>query len=242
MTAEVPEKSDVAVLLARLDNLRQAERRAASMRMVSVTGHLIGTPLNVIAGRAALIRSNPSPESIETNVRRIEEQVARLSLRFRRLIDCFGLPEPSAARRTVSEVLQDCAAVYCPIAELKGISLQIKAHDVGQQLIEATLSQLVLTTLLSLAIRRMTPGQAISLEACRHGTSGVAFELELPELHALPTNFEQLEPPEYGLGYDPDALEALSMCLGLTRRVGGGLSLFKAPGGTRMTVCVECSP
>lgn len=242
MNAHAPDKSDVAVLLARLDDLRQAERRAASMRMVSVTGHLIGTPLNVIAGRAALIRANPSPESIESNVRRIEEQVARLSSRFRRLIDCFGLPEPPAGRRTVSEILQECAAVYRPIAELKGISLQTSAHDVERQLIEGTLSLLVLTTLLSLAIRRMLPGQAISLDACRRGASAIAFELELPDLQALPSNFERLEPPEYGVGYDPDALEALSMCLGLARRVGGGLSLVKAPGGVRMTVSVECAP
>ena len=36
--------------------------RAASARMVSMVGHLIGTPLNVIAGRASLIRTNPTPE------------------------------------------------------------------------------------------------------------------------------------------------------------------------------------
>ena len=74
MSEQAPDKLDAAALLARLDTLRQAERRAASARMVSVAGHLIGTPLNVIAGRAALIRSNPAPEAVEENVRRIEEQ------------------------------------------------------------------------------------------------------------------------------------------------------------------------
>src|SRR3954471_20951649 len=108
MAEQAPDELGAAALLARLDALRQAERRAASMRMVSVTGHLIGTPLNVIAGRAALIRSNPSPEAIEGNVRRIEEQVERLSLRIRRLIDYFGLPDPPAGRRTVGEILDEC--------------------------------------------------------------------------------------------------------------------------------------
>ena len=66
--------------------------------MVSVAGHLVGTPLNVIAGRAALIRSNPTPEAITENVRRIEEQVDRLSQRIRRLVDYFDLAEPAVAK------------------------------------------------------------------------------------------------------------------------------------------------
>src|SRR3954462_8668500 len=118
MTAEVPEKPNLAALLARLDNLREAERRAASARMVSVAGHLIGTPLNVIAGRAALIRTNPTPEAIAENVRRIEEQVERLAQRIRRLIDYFGLVEPPSELRRMSDVLDECLELYRPVAEL----------------------------------------------------------------------------------------------------------------------------
>src|SRR5688500_10143930 len=81
-------------LLALLDELRQAERRAAISRVASVIGHLIGTPLNVIAGRAALIRANPSPEAALENAQRIEQQVERLALRIRRLIDYLTAPEP----------------------------------------------------------------------------------------------------------------------------------------------------
>src|SRR5258705_2052646 len=110
MTVEAPEKSDLAALLARFDELRQAERRAVSARMVSVAGHLIGTPLNVIAGRAALIRTNLAPEAVEENVRRIEEQVERLAQRIRRLIDYFGLAEPGTELRPASDILEECLA------------------------------------------------------------------------------------------------------------------------------------
>jgi signal transduction histidine kinase len=237
MTATATEKPDPAALLARLDELRHAERRAASTRMVSVTGHLIGTPLNIIAGRAALIRSNPSPEAVESNVRRIEEQVERLSVRVRRLIDYFGLPEPAAARRSVGDVLSECAAVYRPIAELKGISLDISAGRVEAAPIEASLSALLLTTLLSLGIRGATAGQSVRLDAGEQGKSAVAFELGLPGLDMPPSNFDWLEPPERGV--DPDAFEALSLCFGLARRVGGSLSVARSPVGD-LTVCFEC--
>ncbi len=239
MTAPAPEQPDLATLLARLDNLRQAERRAASARMVSVAGHLMGTPLNVIAGRAALIRSNPAPEAVEENVRRIEEQVERLALRIRRLIDYFGLAEPPPERRSVGEILADCVALYRPIAELKGVALDLHAGGVEPLRIEASVSPLVLTTLLSLGVRTTTAGQRISLSATEHGPKTVAFELALPGLELPPANFERLEPPEHGLRYEAGALESLWICLGLARRIGGALTVTAAT-GTGVTVRFEC--
>jgi signal transduction histidine kinase len=241
MTVVAPDKPDLATLLARLDDLRQAERRAASARMVSVAGHLIGTPLNVIAGRAALIRSNPTPASIEENVRRIEEQVERLALRIRRLIDYFGGADPSAVRRSVGEVLADCEELYRPVAELKGVVLQVSAPGVEPLRIESSLSQLVLTTLLSLAVRTTPSGQAVTLIATEHGPKTVAFELALPGLEPPPSNFERLEPPEHGLRYDPGALETFWICLGLARRIGGGLTILPTTSTSGMTVRFECA-
>jgi two-component system, NtrC family, sensor kinase len=241
MTVQAPEMPDLALLLTRLDDLRQAERRAASARMLSVAGHLIGTPLNVIAGRAALIRSNPTPEAIEENVRRIEEQVERLALRIRRLIDYFGLAEPSAGRRSVGDILHDCETLYRPVAELKRVVLQVTAQGVDPLRIEASLSPLVLTTLLSLGIRTTPEGQTLTLNVTEHGPKTVAFELTMPGLEPPPTNFERLEPPEHGLRYDPGALETFWVCLGLARRAGGGLSIVEPPSGVGVTVRFECS-
>ena len=209
--------------------------------MVSVAGHLIGTPLNVIAGRASLIRSNPAPEAIEENVRRIEEQVERLAMRIRRLIDYFGLAEPSLERRSVGDVILECSELYGPVAELKGVALEIAVQGVEPLRIEASLSPLVLTTLLSLAVRTTAPGQSIPLVATEHGPKTVAFELGLPGLDAPPTNFDRLEPPEHGLRYDPGALEAFWTCLGLARRMGGALTVTKAASGTGVTVRFECA-
>src|SRR3954447_3176280 len=107
MTQAIDLPDTAALLLTRLDDLRRAERRAASARMVSVAGHLAGTPLNVIAGRAALIRADPSPAAVEENLRRIEEQVERMAQRMRRLIEYFGLNDPLSEHRAVSAVLAE---------------------------------------------------------------------------------------------------------------------------------------
>jgi len=241
MDEQAPDKLDAAALLARLDTLRQAERRAASARMVSVAGHLIGTPLNVIAGRAALIRSNPTPEAVEENVRRIEEQVERLALRIRRLIDYFGMADPSDLRRSVGEVLDECTALYRPIAEVAGVTLEVSVQGVEPLRIEASVPALVLTTLLSLAVRSTLPGKTVQLSATEHGPKTVAFELTMPDLPTPPANFERLEPPEHTLRYDAGALETFWICLGLARRIGGTLSIAKPPTPIGVTVRFECA-
>lgn len=240
MTQAIDLPDLAASLLTRLDDLRQAERRAASARMVSVAGHLAGTPLNVIAGRAALIRANPSPEAIEENVRRIEEQVERMALRMRRLVDYFGLAEASVAPRAVAEVLAECGALYLPVAQLKGVSLSVDAGSVGSMRMEAEVAPLILTTLTSLGVRATGRGQSVTLEASEHGPSGLAFELRLPALE-VPANFERFEPPEHGGHYDPGTLEALWTCLGLAHRVGGSLVIAKAASGSAATLRFECA-
>jgi signal transduction histidine kinase len=241
MSPKAGEAPELAALLSRLDDLRQAERRAASARMVSVAGHVIGTPLNVIAGRAALIRSNPTPEAIEENLRRIEEQVERLALRMRRLIDYFGLPDPSGDRRTVGAVLAECEQLYRPMAELRGVELSVSSKDVEPLRVDASLAPLVLTTLLSLGLRTASPGQLVALSASEQGPSSLAFELSLPGLPPPPSNFERLEPPEHGLRYDAGALETLWICLGLARRIGGGLRIERAVSGPGVGARFECA-
>jgi signal transduction histidine kinase len=241
MTGEADEKPDLADLLARLDELRQAERRAVSARMVSVAGHLVGTPLNVIAGRAALIRTNASPEAIEENVRRIEEQVERLALRIRRLIDYFGLVEAPAPERALTEVLDECMAIYRPVAQLKRVTLELKATGIETFRVDGAMTQLVLSTLISLAVRTASAGQSVNLTVSESGPKLLAVDILAPGLEAPPKNFERLEPPEHGVRYDAGTLEALWTCLGMARRAGGALTVVKVEDGSGVNVRFECA-
>jgi signal transduction histidine kinase len=242
MTVEASNPPDLAALLTRLDQLRHTERRAASARMVSMVGHLIGTPLNVIAGRAGLIRTNPTPEGIDENVRRIEEQVERLSLRIRRLIDYFGMSEPESGPRTVADVLAECLALYRPVAERKGVFIEAVNHVSQTAKVDGWLAPLVLTTLFSLATRTSREGQVIAATVVEREPKSVVFELGLPGLTAPPGPLDRLDPPEYGVQYDVGALETLWICSALSRRIGGGLELGEpAEGRTGVTLRVVCA-
>jgi len=240
MTAKAFEEPHLSTLLARLDELRQAERRAAAARMISVVGHLVGTPLNVITGRAALIRTNTSPEAVEENVRRIEEQVERLAQRIRRLIEYFALAEPQTGLRSIGDVLKECEQLYAPIAAEKGVLLQVSGEGLEALKVDG-LTPVVLTTLLSLGVRTTNAGDAVRLEVVARGPETVAFEFSLPGVEQPPKSFERLEPPEPGVRYDAGILETFWVCLGLARRSGGGLEVVRAPSGVGVTARFQCA-
>ena len=235
-----PEKSDLPHLLARLDELREAERRAASARMVSVIAHLIGTPLNVIAGRAALLRSSPTPEAIDENVRRIEEQVERLSQRIRRLVDYFALAEPRTQPQPLGNVLAECRALYAPVAAARDVSFEVDVGRLEEQRVEGSLLPLLLTTLLSLAIRTAPPGVSVTLTASERGPTRLALSLSLPGIELPPGRLDRLDPPEHGVRYDVSALETLWICTALARRLGGGLEVVASESGQGVTSHLEC--
>jgi len=231
----------VAALFARSDQLRQAERRAASARVASVIGHLIGTPLNVIAGRAALIRTNHTSDAVLENVRRIEEQVERLAQRIRRLIDYLGVADLPAEPRSVESVLAETLALYEPVAEEKGVSIQSSHGATALMNVDGQPSLLVLTCLLSLAMRTTPVGGIVTLVAMEHSAKAVMFELLLPGLDNPPTRVDRLEPPDEGTGYDSDAMQVLSICLGIARRSGGSLDISPAAGSIGVRARFECA-
>src|SRR6266545_1651342 len=118
--------SEADAQIALLDDLHRAERRAAVSRVASVIAHLIGTPLNVISGRAALIRhGNTEPSQIMDNAARIEQQVEELAQRLRRLIQFLTPRSMPAEPRSMSELVTELRLLYEPIARVRDVELEI---------------------------------------------------------------------------------------------------------------------
>jgi signal transduction histidine kinase len=207
--------------------------------MVSVIAHLIGTPLNVISGRAALLRTSPTPEAIDENVRRIEEQVERLSQRIRRLVDYFALAEAPTDQQPLGSVLAECEALYAPVAAERGVTLELRAIELEELRVEGALLPLLLTTLLSLAIRTARAGSKVEMNVTERGPRKLAISLGLPEVTVPSGRYDRLDPPEHGVDYDVGVLETLWICTALARRLGGGLEVVAAESGG-VALLLEC--
>lgn len=238
--AGVGDRNEVDRRLALLDELRQAERRAAISRVASVIGHLIGTPLNVIAGRAALIRANPSPESAAENARRIEEQVERLAERIRRLIDYLTVPEPRPEPRPANLVVREALALYGPIAAERGVEVQVISSTLPSAVVEGTSALVVLTSLMSLALRVAPRGAQVELLVESTASNGVLFELRVPGLELPRARLDRLDPPDEEDGASAERLQLLSLCYAMARRQGGRLEVI-AHENARAAIRFECS-
>lgn len=234
------ERRSVDARLALLDELRQAERRAAVSRVASVIGHLIGTPLNVIAGRAALIRANPGQEGASENARRIEEQVERLAERIRRLIDYLTIPDPRPELRQADAVVTEALALYEPIAAEHGVTILVTSPTLPTVLRDGTSALVVLTSLMSLALRVAPRGARVEL--CVEATAGnsVVFELRVPGLAPPRSRLDRLDPPDEQDAASAERLQLLSLCYAMARRQEGHLEVVPH-GSTSSAIRFQCS-
>ncbi len=228
--------------LVLLDRLRQDERMAVTSRVASMIGHLIGTPLNVIAGRAAMIRSNPNDETAVENARRIEEQVDRLAQQIRRLIEYLTAPDPVVERRSVSEMLEDALGLYRPVAERRGVKLNQPTGPSPEGMLDNTSALIVLTSLLSLALRLTPPGGEVTIGVSPADT-GVFFDLRVPAMHPTPQRLDRLDPPEQKHArVGADQMQVLSVCHAIARRAEGRLEAQPLqPSGTLLRFLCRAS-
>jgi signal transduction histidine kinase len=190
-------------------------------------GHLIGTPLNVIAGRAALTRASVSADAIDENLRRIEAQVERLAQRIRRLIEYLGVPETAVEPRSAKSITDEALALYGPVAEARNVQIQCSVDEVEGLNVDSQPALLVLTCLLSLATRTSSPGGVIRLAVAEYTARSVIFEVLLPGLSGPLNRIDRLDPPDQGT-VDSDVTQVLSICLGIARRGGGGIEIVRS--------------
>src|SRR5688572_9150027 len=87
-------------LLELYDAVAQRQLRDAGAEVAAAIAHAVGTPLNVISGRAELIRHDPS--NALAQVARIEEQVKKLATGLRQLVDYLAVPDPRAPQQSTS--------------------------------------------------------------------------------------------------------------------------------------------
>ena len=189
------EAPTLAHRLALLDRCRRTETRATTQQVASLVAHMIGTPLNVILGRAALLRANPDPEKIGDNLRRIEEQVQRLTLRIQRLIEYLDLPDEVPEPGTARDVVGDAMALYEPVSRHYDCTLRLSGASLPATEVEGTSTLALVTALLSIAIQNAGE-EALVVLGAEDDDGDVVFTLEVPGMAPVEEFFEKLDPPE----------------------------------------------
>jgi signal transduction histidine kinase len=212
---------------ALLDELRWEERRRAVSWVASIIAHMLGTPLNVIAGRAAMIRAEPGATATEANAGRIEAQVEKLAHRLRQFLACLEPPERAPDMQPVGALVRDAASVYGPVARGRGLTLAVRPEKLPETPVERTSTLIALTGLLSLAIRAADAGTTVELAVDELAKGAVAIALFVPGLQLPQVELDRLEPPALPEDLQvAERVQTLSFCGAVVRRYGGRLELI----------------
>jgi signal transduction histidine kinase len=210
-----------------LDQLRHADRLKTVGRLAAGVGHELGTPLNVISGRAGLIAGGQLPSGeIASSARTIKEEADRVTHIVRQLLDFARRTPPRRAEMDVKQVLERTIELLQPIAERQGVQIEWDASETvasrGACLAQADPAQLqqVFTNLMVNAIQAMPQDGRlrIAIESWTR-PAGTATEANGDEA------FWKIGFIDNGTGIAPEHIELIFEPFFTTREVNEGTGL-----------------
>jgi signal transduction histidine kinase len=105
--------------IAALEQLRHADRLRMVGQLASGIAHELGTPLNVVGGRARMILEEPAEST--ANARIIVEQAEKMATTIRQLLDFARRREPEYGMADLRHVLRLTHEMLSPVAEKQGV-------------------------------------------------------------------------------------------------------------------------
>jgi len=144
-----------------MEQLRHADRLRTIGELSSGLAHELGTPLNVISGRAGLIESEKlsSSETIES-ASIIRGQADRMTKIIRQLLDYARRRKPKQEAINLRTIAQQTIDLMTPMAAKLKASLQLLAGNDCVAMVDAGQIQQVMTNLIANALHA-SPEQSI---------------------------------------------------------------------------------
>lgn len=151
--------------IAGLEQLRHEDRLKTVGRLASGIAHELGTPLNVISGRAMMIvQGNFVSTEIRENANIIKKQSDRITSIFRQLLDYARQRSSRKRSLDLQQMLQQSVNLMLPIANKKKIEISLTGDKVPVMgHVDADQLQQVMMNLLTNAIQAMPVGGNIEL-------------------------------------------------------------------------------
>ncbi|RIL01424.1 MAG: histidine kinase [Proteobacteria bacterium] len=209
-----------------VEQLRHADRLTTIGTLASGVAHELGTPLNVIAGRAQMIAAGEvnDADEVRATAQVIRGQADRMVQIVRQLLDYARRRSRDKTRVDLVAMLRDTAVLLRPLAEKRRVALSL--DDAGEQRFEAiadaTHLQQAVTNLIVNAIQATPPGGRVELAAAARPPGA-------PEAGAGEV---EMRIADSGAGIAADVLPRIFDPFFTTKGVGEGtgLGLFLAHG------------
>lgn len=236
---------------AALEQLRHADRLSTVGKLASGIAHELGTPLNVVSGRAMMIASGDfTNEECVENANIIVRQSQRMTEIIRQLLD-FARQRSVQKRSTrIGDIIEHATTLLEPIADDCHVTIRAEGDmDTVAELDNGKTLQ-VLTNLMMNGIQAMPSGGTLTLKARYQHFS------EPKDRRSSEGDYICVAVCDEGLGIPAEDLEhiferffttkgaegtgiGLSVCHGIVREHGGWIEVESEPGhGSTFTVCL----
>tara|TARA_R110002073_G_scaffold240208_8_gene401887 strand:- start:3355 stop:4719 length:1365 start_codon:yes stop_codon:yes gene_type:complete len=229
-------------LSAQRDTIRHTDRLGTIGTLAAGVAHELGTPLNVVSGRAGLIASGKlSPEEVASSAQTIKSESERMTTIIRQLLD-FARQTPSPhGVIELREIVSRTCDLMRPLVRKSEAELVFESTDTLMEIDgDAAQVQQVLTNLISNAIAAMPNGGTVTVSlGSDEDTDRVWVDVRDTGVGIRAENLNQVFEPFYttkdvgegtGLG--------LSIAYGIVREHGGDITVDSKQGqGTTFRVC-----
>ncbi len=212
---------ETAARIAAVEQLRHADRLTVVGRLASGLAHELGTPLNIVSGRAQMIASGESArrDEVERAARVIGDQAARMTRIVRQLLDFARHRSGELAEADLSELAKETALLLEPLARKRKVRLACAADPSLFVCVDAAQIQQALANLVMNAIEASGPEGAVEI---RVEMRDVATP---PDPDARPGRYAVFEVEDQGEGIPAKSLPAIFDPFFTTKPVGEGTGL-----------------
>ncbi len=164
---ELQEERDAAAeaKLAALEQLRHADRLTTVGKLAAGIAHELGTPLNVVSGRAKMISRNQSEGEVAvSDARIIVAQVERMAAIVRQLLDFARHRKPARAHHALQSLCEQALDVLQPLAKKSDVELVLDPESIAvRSNVDAGQLQQVLTNLIMNGIQAHHDGGTVTV-------------------------------------------------------------------------------
>jgi len=232
-----------------LEQLRHADRLSTVGKLASGIAHELGTPLNVVAGRAMMIASGEATgEEIAQNAKIIADRAQHMTQTIRKMLDFSRRRGLKKEPTSIPDLIGRARALVEPLAREQRIRVELESPELRAD-IDPRKTLQALTNLMMNGIQSMPEGGTLHVRASRERVNtppdsrsvagayvSIAVEDEGP---AIPSeHLQRIFEPFFTASPDEDGARlGLSVSQGLVREHGGWMDVRNRPKlGTCFTV------
>ena len=214
-------EQETANRVAAMEQLRHADRLRTVGRLASGVAHELGTPLNVISGRAALIASDKLDDQQRTeSAKTIKSEADRMAGTIRQLLDFARCNAPRKASVDLTHVIEQTIELLSPIADKRKVHVAFEPSEQGDlSMVDVGQIQQVLTNLIVNAMHASAERSDVAITLSR-------AEAHPPEDHEGSAGvYDCIVVQDHGVGIDPENIEHLFEPFFTTKDIGEGTGL-----------------